>query len=307
MIAFRRSSNLSSISEFFLKNSSGNLYISIDGPSQDPLVKSQNLECRKIALSIQQEFPERVKVHIRNENVGCSASVLTSCDWFFAQENYGLVLEDDCIPSIGFFEFAVAAKSILEANSDIYLGCGTQFVPEGVTRGNPFLSSYALIWGWFTNSEKWNQIKRAIFEKDSKFNISRFYRPELAYWEAGRRRALEGFVDAWDTALVAGLMRDKKKALLPGVNLVSNLGNDQAATHNFADSLWTNLPVGEYRKDSPVLECPEGDSFLRTHFYKISFRHLLTTLINQAIDNLFRSPGYKQLKLRVKNSHINFK
>ena len=69
---------------------------------------------------------------------------------------------------------------------------------------------------------------------------------ERIYWLEGARRAYQGYVDVWDTALVALINSGPFFTLLPPTNLISNIGNDSVATHTGEDTLWTNATQGTY-------------------------------------------------------------
>ena len=50
------------------------------------------------------------KVHLKfnNKNLGCKKSVINAINWFFENEESGIILEEDCIPNESFFYFCAA-------------------------------------------------------------------------------------------------------------------------------------------------------------------------------------------------------
>jgi hypothetical protein len=285
IIAYRRSENLEILLSKCVQAGFRQIYVSLDFPSTD-LAREDVEACINVAKNYEANYPDLFRLRTAQWNLGCAISVLSACDWVFDYEEFVVVLEDDCLPSNDFFKFIADGKNEMRGHQNIFLLCGTQFAPEVVTHGKWHLSKYPLIWGWATSRDKWLLIKetyQALDRRSSKSGFETFF--EHQYWKAGTRRALEGFVDAWDTPLVLVISKLNGDVLLPGVNLVQNIGNDQAATHTLIQSPWLNRPTVSYfpSTDSPVMNS-EVDNWLRSEFYGISLRHLITTNITLVLD-----------------------
>lgn len=48
---------------------------------------------------------ELIKLY-RTTNLGCKKNIETGLDWIFEQEEFGIILEDDCMPNLDFLDFA---------------------------------------------------------------------------------------------------------------------------------------------------------------------------------------------------------
>jgi hypothetical protein len=46
-----------------------------------------------------------VKTLFREKNLGCKYLVREAIDWFFENEKMGIILVDDCLPSLSFFQY----------------------------------------------------------------------------------------------------------------------------------------------------------------------------------------------------------
>ncbi len=80
------------------------LYIAIDGPRpnrEDDRINVQ--QC--VSLISEIDWPCTVKTIIRDDNLGCKFAVSSAINWFFVQEEMGIILEDDCLPDSTFFSF----------------------------------------------------------------------------------------------------------------------------------------------------------------------------------------------------------
>lgn len=308
IIGYRRAENISIILNICKNIGITSIYISVDGPKEGVLEGlPDNVKILKVIEVFQKSYRGKLTLNMRSVNVGCAASVLSACDWFFAQTNYGIVLEDDCVPGTDFFNFALNIQEALENNPNIWLGCGTQFIPKEMLQSSPILSKYALTWGWITSSNKWAEIKRSILGNVNILdNSSLLELIESVYWKSGAMRAYKGFTDVWDTILVHRMHQEKKFAILPPENLVNNIGNDFAATHTKEQNSFLNRGFGEYKVHNfELIYSKESNLWIHDNVYRISFRHLITTKITSFVDRFFRVKKFKELTIRWGNSTIS--
>lgn len=277
-----------------------NVLLSLDFPkvaSTEAL--GNNALIQNLVIEYEKKF-DSFQSRILDSNIGCSANVLSSCDWAFNQYDSVAILEDDCKPSLGFFDFCEDSKGFLKTSHRTLLACGTQFVPAAERGSSSLLSKYALTWGWFTTADYWKIIKSEIellsHERGAHLNSLNY---ERIYWSEGARRAYQGYVDVWDTPLVAIINQGSYFALLPPANLITNIGNDSVATHTGAEKMWTNTTQEEYAPADfgiPTVNL-KADIWLKENFYKISFRHLFSTRITRLSD-FFRKPKLNYLLKR---------
>ena len=303
IVGYQRVEAVRTILEQCLLSEVDNVLISIDYPrntSKGALANNSSL--RNLVLEFEGKFG-RLHARFLDTNVGCSANVLSACDWAFGYYDAVAILEDDCQPSIGFFDYCQDSNEFLKKNEDVLLACGTQFVPKSLTNSNPYLSKYALTWGWFTRAPQWRVIRSLLAQESNRKNPNVWSLDyEDIYWHEGARRAYQGYVDVWDTALVALINRGSYFALLPGNNLISNVGNDIVATHTGSDKLWTHAVLGNYGWNNfeMISINPQADSWLKENFYQIKFRHLITTRITRLLD-FFRTRKFDYLVDRWQN------
>ena len=310
IIAYRRSEQVLRIIEVLSNAGVNRIYLALDMASdKNPSAKSDSELLLNSLLRIQEGSNLEIFIAKHSENVGCSAAVLSACEWFFSEEDYGIVLEDDCIPSLDFVSFALSSKTVIDSNPNIWLACGTQFAPSQLI-GEPWMTSrYALIWGWATSKARWQLIVDSIKSPQAIKSSVSVDQCERQYWNAGSRRSSLGIVDAWDNVLISQMIAQDAKAILPRSSLVSNVGFDSAATHTKKLSQWLahdpssfQVPKKEPNDNSLV------DDWLRKHFYQISFRHLFSTRITLLIDIISgkRASGIS-LRQRAERAKANFK
>ena len=305
LIAYRRHSNIEEILVQCLHAGVKKIYIHIDAPRD--LDARQDVE--KVLKKVQESKKiSSLEISILGEdvNIGSAVSLISTCDLVFSLEEELVILEDDCVPAESFFVFAEEAFQYMSANTNVALFCGSQFVPPGLSDNQWFLSRYPFQWGWGTNKQSWLNIREGLIsgKKLSRaHNRSKISFWERDYWNAGCRRALEGYADVWDTLFVREMFRLEMFALHPGQNLVRNLGNDQFALHTDFQGIWNNVPTRDFISSTskPGLK-PEIEKWIRERYFCVAPRHSVSTRITLARDRLFGKPKRAPLRTRVNSN-----
>lgn len=101
-------------------------YVAADGPRQDKEGESE--KCAETQRIIEQiDWDCEVKTLFRDENFGCGAAVSTAISWFFNQVEFGIVLEDDCMPGLSFFPYCEELLMKYKDDDQIMLISGNNF------------------------------------------------------------------------------------------------------------------------------------------------------------------------------------
>lgn len=300
LICYQRVETVIEILETALHSGISCVYISIDAPRTQDKFSIENFnKLKEVVDSYRNKF-SIINHRYLESNVGCGLHVLTSIDWAFKSTQELIILEDDCIPVPDFFDFVKDGLEVMRRHSDISLVCGAQQVPSDMQVNSFYKSKYSLTWGWATSRNRWEEFKYAMVGGALNTSIDILdFNSERVYWREGARRALNGFVDVWDTPLVCYLQSTDKFALLPRENLISNVGNDSVATHMGGEKQWLFKATGKYSSlyTNEVTKDVFADQWLSQNFYRIGKRHLLTTRINRLFD-VFRYPKYGDLASR---------
>jgi hypothetical protein len=86
------------------------------------------------------------------------------------------------------------------------------------------------------------------------------------------------------------MLRHGLFALLPGKNLVRNVGNDQFALHTDSLGNWNNFPVYNFLPpDSKPMLNLDVEQWIRKTYFGISPRHSATTKFTRIMDFLKRN------------------
>lgn len=206
--------------------------------------------CREVVAQV--DWPCEVHRRYQERNYGCDPSEFMAQQWAFSLTDKCIVLEDDDIPSDSFFTFC---KEMLDRyEHDQRVGMIAGFNPDERTpdagAADYFFTTNFSIWGWAS----WRRVVQAwdadytwLDDPDALARIAaltreRRLRRDFLPMARAHRRSGKAF---YETIFHAHLLLNSQLAIVPRVNMVSNMGVTGDSTH-FAGSIRT-LPRG-YRR-----------------------------------------------------------
>lgn len=212
------------------------LYVAADGPRADrPAEAGRCEEVRAVASRV--DWPCEVRTLFRKDNLGCKRAVSSAIDWFFENEEQGIILEDDCVAHPSFFRFAAELLERYRDDERVMMISGDNFrqVPPR-TGYSYYFSRYTHIWGWATWRRAWRLYDHTMASwpelRDGDWLLDIFgERGAAEYWKQifdethGERNTSWAYRWIFTTWSQSGL------TVIPSVNLVSNIGFGEQATH----------------------------------------------------------------------------
>jgi hypothetical protein len=226
------------------------LYIAADGPRADrPSEKKLCEEVRRIATTV--DWPCDIQTLFREENLGCRRSVSGALDWFFEQEESGVILEDDCVPDQSLFPFTEELLDRYRDDKRIMNICGTNLNPDVRTPlRSYFFSRYNNSCGWASWSRAWRHYDHdmslwpSLRNTDWLFSIGNGSELFRRYWTRIFDMCHAGKVDSWAWRWKFSCWAQNGLAILPAKNLVTNIGFGDDATHTKSgNGILDNLPL----------------------------------------------------------------
>jgi len=191
---------------------------------------------------------EVIKLY-RTEHLSAKSSISGAIDWFFENEEMGIILEDDCLPSQSFFIFCQELLEKYKNEQDVLHIGGTNPIDKELESNSYYFSKYNRIWGWASWRRAWTYFDPNINIwpkiKAERLLYDLFDRKEAKYFEKIFDSVYKNEIDTWDYQWF--LMRLLNgKAVIPNVNLVSNLGFSENSTNTKdIEHPLSNLPRGE--------------------------------------------------------------
>lgn len=208
-----------------------------DGPKLDVPGEAEKVrQVREIVLN-GVDWDCEVKTLFRDENLGCKYGVSGGIDWFFENEEEGIILEDDTLPSQSFFWFCQELLERYRDDKRIMSVSGDNF-QNGITRGacSYYFSRYNHIWGWASWRRAWEyySVDMKLWPDVAKnTGIEQLFekKTDNIYWYNIFKNVYEGKIDTWDYQWTFVCWLQSGLTILPNVNLVQNIGFGMDATH----------------------------------------------------------------------------
>jgi len=213
------------------------LFVAADGPRTN--VAGEAEKCKKTREMVMNaiDWDCELKILFRDSNWGCGPAVSQAITWFFEQVEEGIILEDDTLPDISFFEYCEVLLEKYRKDERVKMIGGNNF-QNGKWRGDGsyYFSAYSHIWGWATWRRTWNEYDYKLLNQNETTvaEILNFYFTDRAikqHWMNIFKRLIAREINTWDLQLLFSIWEKKGRAIAPNVNLVSNIGFGTGATH----------------------------------------------------------------------------
>ncbi len=211
------------------------LLIIADGPKT-----SRNGDMERCAAA--RALVEKVdwECHVRKAysevNIGCGRRISSGLDWVFQRVDRAIILEDDCLPHPSFFRFCQELLERYAGEDRIAMIGGNNFNRSEPSNSSYAFSMYPLTWGWASWARAWKHYDHQIRQWPSlrtggwlgELLESRW---SAVYWRNIFEKVHQGRMDVWDYQWAFSCWTNHLLAIHPSVNLVSNIGFGNTATH----------------------------------------------------------------------------
>ena len=146
-IIFNRTDTTLRVLEQIKKAKPARLYITADGPRLNR--PGEDVACAKAKAEVLKaiDWECELKTLFREENLGPKHAVSSALDWFFEQEEEGIVLEHDCLPANSFFRFCDTLLEKYREDTRVWLISGSNLL-KGRKWGNASYYFSQLTNGW---------------------------------------------------------------------------------------------------------------------------------------------------------------
>lgn len=247
-IVFNRMDTTKQVFEAIQKAKPPKLYIASDGARKSITGEHKKVESIRDFVTTNINWDCEVKTLFLYNNLGCKYAVSDAISWFFENEEMGIILEDDCLPSQSFFWFCEELLVRYKDNMDIGMISGDNF-QKGIKKGNAdyFFSVYSHIWGWASWANRWKNYDVELTSMhDAKFIKKIFKNYETKkYWIKVFKKMKDNEIDTWDYQWTFCLWNKSQLSIMPNVNLIENIGFGADATHTTGESELANLKTSD--------------------------------------------------------------
>ena len=302
IIAFNRPDFLNKLLLTLKKVKPKKIYISIDGPRLDNFYED-NVNISKIISLIHKIKWCKFIIFKNNNNLGVGRAPYEAISKCFLKEKQLIILEDDIIPNISFFKFIDELLLLYKKDKKISHICGTNILQNNKIFNYSYdFSQVCQTYGWATWLDRWSEYKfnindPSLFHKKPSFIYSKFIKLKHSrYWHFLFNNIInENNYDFWDYQLAYLMFKKDLFCIIPNVNLINNIGNDQRSSNtkekfspisHLDNSKELKFPLSHpnkvtinYLLDMRIMEKEYTLSITSRVFYKI--RNLLNDFIKK--------------------------
>jgi hypothetical protein len=217
------------------------LLVVADGPRADRPGEAEKCAAARAVID-QVDWDCEVLRNFSEVNLGCKRRVSSGLDWVFSEVEEAIVLEDDCLPDADFFGFCAAMLARYRWDERVMMISGDNFQPVGRALADSYyFSKYVHVWGWASWRRAWQHydVEMTSWPVFRAGGLARVCEApqERRYWRYIFGAVAGGKIDTWDYQWLYACWRQGGLSVMPGVNLVSNLGIGRGdATHTVEES-----------------------------------------------------------------------
>ncbi len=225
-------------------------------------------------------WPGSFRLIENTRNHGVAQSVPKAVEWVLNERSDVVVLEDDCLATPEFFTFATEMLDNFRHDRRVAIVSGTRIAkPVASLAETPYsYSSFPLIWGWATWADRWERYRHDIRGWRRHLGVRELVRQggPLHAWDWYRlfNSVATEHPWSWDYQLTYMMWRWQQLAVVPGVDLVENIGFGDMASHTSLEPPFAPRPADQVtrlalieavakRNDVPVALDPLLDRELR--------------------------------------------
>ena len=220
------------------------LFVAADGPRADKSGEVEQCQQARNTVLYNIDWNCEIKTLFRTENLGCGKAVQEALDWFFAEVEMGIIIEDDIIPDQSFFEYAEILLIKYKDNYNIFSINGHSLAFEN-HKYDFGLTRYFNMWGWAT----WRRSNDLVnttwstydgindFKKGSKLSKTLKlptivpHKEWFFAWKKNFFQTKNGEKNTWDYQWVYTCLKNQQYCIRPNLNLISNIGFNENSTH----------------------------------------------------------------------------
>jgi hypothetical protein len=264
-IIYNRPDTTIKVFEQIRKAKPSKLYVIADGPNENkPNDKEMCKQTRKIIESV--DWDCEVKKNYAEKNMGCGNRPASGLNWVFENEEYAIVLEDDCVPAQSFFWFCQEMLIKYKDDTRIMIVSGNNYNEERKRNDDSYsFCRYGHSWGWATWARSWKHfdfdMKRWPKFRDNGHMDDIFRtKEEINFFTAAFDNVYAKHDGIWDFQFGFAIWANGGLSIVPCFNLVSNIG--AVGTHSSSACSFHFRAVNENFR---VIKHP--DYVLRNNWY----------------------------------------
>lgn len=245
-IIFNRPDKAQKTFEAIAKAKPKKLFVIADGARTHKAGEKEICDITR-AIIDQVDWDCEVLKNFSEVNMGCKLRLSSGLDWVFNTVPEAIILEDDCLPAPSFFQYCDELLARYRDDNRIGMISGCNF-QEGIQRGDGdyYFSRFCHIWGWATWARAWKKYDVNVsswpeLKAQDWLGSLGFKGAEQKHWDVEFDRVHSKTLDTWDHQWTMTCWKNEMLAIMPNVNLISNIGFGAGATHTTGPSIHADM------------------------------------------------------------------
>lgn len=182
----------------------------------------------------------RTIINVAEGNRGLADSVVSGINLVLDENDAVIVLEDDCIPHIDFYQFMKQCLEKYEHDKQVFTvsGYAWPIEVEQPINEDVYFCGRISSWGWGTWKDRWAKYS-ADYSLIKRIRASQFLSEKLALWgndlESFLIGNITGALDSWLVFWALTIIWEEGYCLNPYQSLIKHIGYDDEARHCIND------------------------------------------------------------------------
>jgi hypothetical protein len=277
LITYKRFDTTKKVIEAIRDAKPTKLYIASNAARSDKPDEWEKVEAVRSLISLI-DWPCEVFTLFRVSHLSAKQSISSAIDWFFDNEEEGIILEDDCLPHPDFFTFCQTLLKRYAQDERVWVVTGDNF-QNGQRRGEAsyYFSHYNHVWGWATWRRAWSKRDLSVafwpkWKASPEWKAWLSDKVERKYWARIFDQVYRNKIDTWDYQWTACVWFNRGLTATPNVNLIANIGFDENATHTFGSDSTAGAEVevgkiGDITHPQDILPNRMADQYVFDHHF----------------------------------------
>ena len=286
------------------------LYIASDGARQFIEGEEKKVQAVRDYIINNIDWDCHIKTLFRPYNLGCKIAVSSAIDWFFENEEQGIILEDDCLPSQSFFWYCDDLLDKYKDNHQIMHIAGMTYKETPSYKYSYHFARVGGVWGWASWRRAWerNELEMVSYPnalEDNVFDDLFIGESEVRDYYLNVFKHAFGNNHTWDYQWTYSKIINNSINIMPSTNLVKNIGHGvEGATHTTGpNSKYCNMQTNEINFP---LKHPRF-VVIDTQFNYLNFRYISSKSIKQMAYHFASNYLPSMLVKHLKNLKRSFK
>ena len=237
LITYKRLDTTQKVLERIAQIKPSLLYVSSNAP--DPAKPDDNEKVLAVRSMIEKriDWPCNVKKLYRTDHVGAGVSISSAISWFFENVEEGIILEDDTLPAISFFNYCKLLLDKYRNEQKIKIIGGSNYSNREIEcKSTYYFTAFPHIWGWATWKRTWSEYDftlNSIRDDEVRDLLKKYFtRNEVIdSWVNSYNMVKDGKTFPWDFQLGFSIFKNAGINIVSAKNLVSNIGFGLEATN----------------------------------------------------------------------------